>query len=41
MAEREITQTIAAKVPKYMVKLNKGGPVAITARMLAWKQPFI
>jgi hypothetical protein len=24
-----------------MTKLNKGGAVAVTARMLAWKQPFI
>lgn len=24
-----------------MTKLNKGGAAAVTARMLAWKQPFI
>jgi hypothetical protein len=24
-----------------MTKLTKGGPAAETARMLAWKQPFI
>ena len=31
----------SAKCPKICVKLLKRGPTAVTARMFAWKQPFI
>jgi hypothetical protein len=40
MSERERTQTISYG-PKVYTKLNERGGDAMTARMLAWKQPFI
>ena len=40
VAKRETTQTIGYG-PKVYVKLNERGGDAKTARMLAWKQPFI
>ena len=40
MSERETTQTISYG-PKMYAKLFKRGSIALTARMLAWKQPFI
>eukprot|EP00825_Cyclidium_porcatum_P039866 TRINITY_DN492_c0_g1_i3.p2 TRINITY_DN492_c0_g1~~TRINITY_DN492_c0_g1_i3.p2 ORF type:complete len:217 (+),score=-41.00 TRINITY_DN492_c0_g1_i3:85-735(+) len=39
-AEREITQTIS-QGPQIYAKLIQRGAIALTARMLAWKQPFI
>ena len=40
MSERERTQIISSG-PQVYAKLTKRGPIALTARMLAWKQPFI
>ena len=40
MSERERTQIISSG-PQIFTKLTKRGPTALTARMLAWKQPFI
>eukprot|EP01023_Acetabularia_acetabulum_P057217 TRINITY_DN665_c0_g1_i3.p1 TRINITY_DN665_c0_g1~~TRINITY_DN665_c0_g1_i3.p1 ORF type:complete len:199 (-),score=0.61 TRINITY_DN665_c0_g1_i3:214-810(-) len=40
MSERERTQT-TSQGPQIYTKLFQRGPIALTARMLAWKQPFI